>query len=334
MHARNVHVSRQADVVSVRQVVKELAKELGFDDCSQDELGIVVSELSTNLIKHADKGILSIKPFSQGGKHGIMIIADDDGPGFDFESAIADGFSTTKTLGCGLGAVHRLSDGVEYSRKHPGGTGSHIICKKWLKHKSAASSTRPLDIGIMTRPKNGQTVNGDLYVVKHQDNLSLLSVIDGVGHGVLANRAAATAKHYVESHSDLPLHDLFLGVDRACRSTNGVVMALVMIDWNNMHLSFASVGNIEAKIVNHQEKFDLIVRRGILGRNAPSPYISNGHWRSELGLVLHSDGISSRWHWDDYAHHRDKPAQFIAEQMFRDLHKGNDDATLVFVKSA
>ncbi|TAN53143.1 MAG: hypothetical protein EPN21_02135 [Methylococcaceae bacterium] len=332
----SVPVSKYADVLNVRQLARDLARELGFDDCGQEEVCIVVSELSTNLIKHAVQGIVSIKPFIQDGQAGLAIISDDNGPGFDFAGVLADGISTTRTLGCGLGAIQRLTDDLEYHAKQPQGAGSYILCKKLLKSGAHRQHQRPspLDFGVVTQPKNGQTVNGDLYLVKHDAHATLLAVIDGVGHGLLANKAAQAAKQYVEAHSGLPLRDLFLGADRACHATNGVVMALAAIDLHHRRLTFASVGNIEAKVVNHHEKFDLIVRRGIVGRNSPAPYISEGHWTPGCGLVLHSDGLSSRWKWEDYSHHFGRPAQTIAEMMFHELHKNNDDATLMFVKQA
>ncbi len=58
-----------------------------------------------------------------------------------------------------------------------------------------------------------------------------------------------TARQYVESHYDLPLPAIFRGVGRACRATRGVVMALARFDWDQGRLSFASVGNIEVRVL-------------------------------------------------------------------------------------
>ena len=160
-------------------------------------------------------------------------------------------------------------------------------------------------------------------------------MIDGVGHGFLAHQAALTARHYVESHSEQPLKDIFRGVDRACRSTRGVVMALAVFNWEAMTLTFASVGNIEVKVLGadtHDEKFKFIVRRGIVGKNAPAPVITENKWKRGHIMALHSDGLSTQWHWNDFSHHAHMPAQFLAEQIHQALKKSHDDSTLIIVR--
>jgi anti-sigma regulatory factor (Ser/Thr protein kinase) len=334
MQVKSMPITRQADIIAARRSAKELAREFGFDEIGQEEICLAVSELASNLIKHATKGVISLKTVVDRDLRGIIVISEDDGPGFNFEKALQDGLSTAGTLGCGLGAVHRLMDELHYFSKHPTGSGSQMVCKKWQKPRPSAAKTAacPLDIGVVTRPKLGQELNGDLFIVRHERETTLFSVIDGVGHGASAHKAAHTARQYIETHRGLPLKELFSGTDRACRNTNGVVMALALIDWTQMKLTFASIGNIEAKIVNNDAKFDLIVRRGIVGRSAPAPVVSEGYWQSGMGLVLHSDGISSRWTWDAFAHHAGRSAQFIAEYMFRTLQKDHDDATLLVAK--
>lgn len=336
IHAKSMLVTRYGDIIAARRFAKDLAQEFGFSPKEQEEICLAVSELASNLIKHAASGILSMKPVVQHGRRGIEIVSEDDGPGFNFEEVLQDGVSSAGTLGCGLGAVYRLMDDVQYLPKHANGLGSRLACRKWLQQPVSRMAAKdcPLDIGVVTQPKAGQEENGDSYLVVHDGNTSLLSVIDGVGHGPSAHRAAEAAKQYMEAYggSGSSLKDLFRGADQACHGTNGVVMALALFDWSNMGLTFASVGNIEAKIVNSHIKFDLLVRRGIVGRNAPAPAISKGHWRPGLGLVLHSDGISSRWKWEEYAQHCEKSALSIAEHMFSALRKQHDDATILVAK--
>lgn len=332
---KSIRVGHYADVIASRRVAKDLAGELGFDDTGQEEVSLVVSELATNLIKHAHHGLITLKVSVQEGRRGLLIQSDDDGPGFDFAEALEDGYSTTHTLGSGLGAIRRMVDEMEVSSKHADGRGSYIVCRKWLggRHPVPAfASHAHLDVGVMTRPKPGQNVNGDQYVVEHFDHCSLLSVIDGLGHGLLAHKAAMAAKQFIESHVDLPLPNLFRGVDLACHATHGVVMAVAVIDWRNEKLSFASIGNIEAKVIHQRKKNDLLVRRGIVGRNAPAPLVSEMDWEKGMGLILHSDGVSSRWHWDEFRRFAQRPSLVLAEQIFRHHNKDSDDATLMIAK--
>ncbi|MDP2901830.1 MAG: ATP-binding protein/SpoIIE family protein phosphatase [Methylovulum sp.] len=328
-------VSRYADSVVARRTAKQLALQLGFSSAAQEQIVLVVSELASNLIKYAGRGTVNLQTLAESDRAGILISSHDRGPGFDAGKALADGYSSSGTLGIGLGSVKRMVDVMEIHSRQGGHSGTDIICKKWLPAPFVAPKylVCPLDIGAVSRPKQGFDVNGDAYLIKREHSGScLIAVIDGVGHGARAQRAARTAEHYIDHHSDQPIPGIFRGIDLACQATSGVVMALAYFDHGNSTLTFASIGNIEAKVVGGDEKVSLLLKRGILGRQAPAPIISRHRWSPGQALVLHSDGVSSRWNWHEFAHLGEKPAQFIAEQMHRKLQKDSDDATLIFVK--
>ncbi len=328
-------IGSSAEVITIRRIAKEMAQEICFNERVCEEIVLVVSELASNILKYANRGVVTLTPVLLDHQKGLMIEALDQGPGFNEDNALKNGFSTSGTLGVGLGAVNRMMDEFDIFTHENGQPGTRIVCKRWIYNKPHSGRECPFDFGIVSHAKPGEHVNGDAFVVKQGYNSSLAAVIDGVGHGFLAQQAALTARHYVESHSELSLTDIFRGVDRACRSTRGVVMALAVFDWDAMTLTFASVGNIEVKVLGtepHNEKFKFIVRRGIVGKNAPAPVITENKWRRGYVLALHSDGLSTQWNWDDFAHYADRPAQFLAEQIHQALKKSHDDSTLIIVK--
>ena len=325
-------ITSPAEVIAIRRISKDMARDIGFDLRVQEEIALVVSELASNIIKYAQRGSVTLTAVSSTEQNGLIIEANDNGSGFNENAAIKDGFSSSGTLGCGLGAVNRMMDEFDLRTNENNQTGTSIVCKRWLRSKSTFHGHCPLDVGIVSSAKPGEDVNGDSFVIKHGDGQSLIAVIDGVGHGRLAHQAARAARHYIESHSDLPLADLFRGVDRACRATRGVVMAVAAFDWTGMTLTFGSVGNIEVKVLCGQDKFNFIVRRGIVGKNAPNPVVTENDWRPGYVLALHSDGLSTHWGWNDFPRQSDNSAQFIAEHMHRTLKKDHDDTTLIIVK--
>ena len=160
----------------------------------------------------------------------------------------------------------------------------------------------------------------------------LVGIIDGLGHGQFAHRAAQTARHYVENHFDLSLGQIFCGVNRACRATRGLVMALACFDWGQGRLTFASVGNIEVRVFPSSKSFHFLVRRGILGLNAPQAVVAEHPWPLENVMVLHSDGLSTHWGWKDFPDLADKPASVAAQTLLRALAKDQDDATVIVVR--
>ena len=247
---------------------------------------------------------------------GLEIASLDSGPGIaDVEQALGDRYSTAGTRGTGLGAVNRLMDDLDIASRR--GSGTHVVCRKWLREHRPSSRPCPLAFGVATRPRAFGQVNGDAFVLQQWAESALLGVIDGLGHGQFAHRAAQTARQYVESHFDLPLEQIFRGTGRACRATRGVVMALARFDWGQGRLSFASVGNILVRVLPRSEPFRFVIRRGVIGLNAPGAVVTEHPWPLDHVLVLHSDGVSVHWGWKDFPGWADRPAAVMAQELLR-----------------
>jgi serine/threonine protein phosphatase PrpC len=211
------------------------------------------------------------------------------------------------------------------------GEGVHVLSRRWLR---TAHSAERLDFGVATRSCREMTENGDAFVFKRWNQFALMGVIDGLGHGPLAQHASHTARQYVEEHCDQPLRNLFRDAGRACHGTRGVVMALARLDFSRRLLTVASVGNIETRLVGGSKKLDLMVRRGIVGLNAPEAVPAELPWSLESTLIMHSDGLSDRWSWNEYQRLADAAPEVLAHRMLEDLGKIDDDATVIVVRSA
>src|SRR5881394_2502494 len=74
-------------------------------------LAIVVTEMATNVVKHAGTGTIVVGAVTGNGSAGVRVLALDKGPGIpDLGSALRDGYSTAGTSGNGLGAMKRMSN--------------------------------------------------------------------------------------------------------------------------------------------------------------------------------------------------------------------------------
>lgn len=252
------------------------------------------------------------------------------------EQAIKDGFSTGGSLGYGLGTVNRLMDRFDITSQRGSGPETVIVCTRWLPIGKPSLSLCPLEFGAATRAYPTMPVNGDAFVIKRWHASALVSVIDGLGHGQYAHRAAQAAKQYVETHVEQPLDAVFRGVGRTCRATRGVVMALVRFDFarDDIRFSFASVGNIEARLFGGGSRQQFFVPRGIIGGNAPSPRVTDHRWGPGTVMVLHSDGVTCHWGLADFPDLARESAATMAPRLLRALAKDNDDATIVVVKDA
>src|SRR5690349_16199071 len=223
---RIIQVSHHGDVAVARQAATALTAALGFVEQDSQAVTLAVSELATHLVKHASGGTLTLTSLVDEGRVGLQITAQDSGSGLaDVEQALTDGCSTVGDLGYGLDAVHRLMDVLDIASQP--GQGTRIVCKRWARAPAQRPLSERLDCGAATRAHPLMGVNGDAFVLKQWSEGTLVGVIDGLGHGQCAHRAAQTAWHYVESHCDQPLEAIFRGVERTCSATRGVVMGLV-----------------------------------------------------------------------------------------------------------
>jgi anti-sigma regulatory factor (Ser/Thr protein kinase) len=329
-----IPIASASDAYTVRQTAKEMASAIGFGEQVGEEIALAVSELASNLLKHARGGELRLSRVEDNGRLGIRIESHDLGPGIaDVEQAMTDGFSTVGGRGYGLGAVNRLMDQFEITSRCAASTGTHIVCTRWLRVDAPVAAC-PLEFGLATRPRLGMTMNGDAFVIKRWDTSALVGVIDGLGHGKHAHHAAQKARQYVETHFDQPLDAVFRGVGRTCRATRGVVMALARFEFggDSIRFSFASVGNVEARFLRKDDAEKFIVRRGVLGGNAPSPRVTEHHWKTGNILMLFSDGVSQHWSTENFPELTNEAATVMAERLLRIFSKENDDATLIVVK--
>ncbi len=330
-------VSHASDVGESRRLIRTLANELGFSTKEIEELAIAVSELASNLVKHAaGGGLLTVTPVEDERGLGIRLESLDNGPGIvDFEQAIANGFSTAGSLGCGLGAVNRLCDEFEIQPRVDGKTGTQITCLRWKREPIRKTIACPLSFGVATRAYRNMEYNGDSFVVRTWNESALVALIDGLGHGKNASEAANTTKEYIEKHYDQPLESLFRGVGRACHASRGVVMVLARFDFNMapIKLTFANIGNIEARVFASPTPITFRVRRGVMGFNAPNPVITEHPWSPDNVLVLHTDGLKTMKNWSDFPELAGATADYTAQRLLQKLATGNDDATVIVVRN-
>jgi len=189
-----------------------------------------------------------------------------------------------------------------------------------------------LDVGGASRAHPHMEVNGDAFLIRKWGEYILVSVIDGLGHGQFAHKTSVSALNYIEKHYDQPLSSLFRGVGRACRSTRGVVMALVRFDWLNKTVSIGSIGNIEIRVFETGDVPKVVTKRGIIGTASVVPLIREHPWDERGIMVIHSDGIQTHWTWDEFSTHYGEPETVLAGIMPSRLSRDTDDATLVVVK--
>jgi serine/threonine-protein kinase RsbT len=127
-----VSVEREGDIVAARQKGRELAAAIGFSSTDQTLVALAISEIARNIVTYAQRGTVTLKRLDEGGRGGIEVVAQDDGPGIpDIALAMRDGYSTGRSLGVGLPGAKRVMD--EFEIVSTIGKGTTISMKKWTR---------------------------------------------------------------------------------------------------------------------------------------------------------------------------------------------------------
>lgn len=127
---KTMSITRSADIVLVRQAVRQLAVDLKFSLVDQTKIVTAASELARNTLDYGGGGTVTLEALESGIRLGLQLIFEDQGPGIpDIELALKDGFTTGGGLGMGLGGAKRLMNQFEIV-SHVG-EGTRITIIKW-----------------------------------------------------------------------------------------------------------------------------------------------------------------------------------------------------------
>lgn len=330
---KTVEVSEQSQVAEVRRLVADLARSQGMSEAEAGRCALVATEAATNLVKYGKHGSVTANVFSEWGVTGVQMVAADKGPGFsNFVASSRDGISTGGSLGIGLGSIMRISDLFEVFTVP--GQGSALFSRI---HKAPAKAQVPegaLLVESRRAPKRGEQECGDACAYTRAGSWQRLCVIDGLGHGPLASRAAVEALAVVRAApaADSPA-DILTRAHQALRSTRGVVMAVAAIDQAAGRLLFAGVGNVAASLHSGDSTRHLLSVEGVVGYSAARTLKPEEHpWTPASTLILSSDGVSTRWNLARYPGLLQRHPWLIASVLCRDFARDSDDATMLVAK--
>ena len=320
-------VQDRSNIAEVRRAAAARARALGWNDTACGESEIVATELATNLLKHAQDGIVALAGAPDAAAGGLLLVSVDRGPGIaDLSRSFGDGFSTAGSPGTGLGAIRRLAHETDIVSA-PDGT----VLVAELRDRPAADGAPPaplLRLAGFGVPKEGEAVSGDAWAYRWQGSDLAIMVCDGLGHGYEAAKAAAhTVECFRTAAWETPKEALELA-NEALRPTRGAAAAVAVIDPRERRVRYCGVGNIVAGVVADDRAHHLVSHNGILGSAARFAEFEYA-WPKGATLIMHSDGLSSRWQPPRWRGVWQRHPALIAGMVYRDLARGTDDAVVV-----
>jgi serine/threonine protein phosphatase PrpC len=186
--------------------------------------------------------------------------------------------------------------------------------------------------GAVCRAKQGQNISGDVYFVEeYLEGVVLASVIDGLGGGLEAERAASLAAETLRRNPAMPLQELIRRSHAALHSTRGAVIGLLRLELVANQATYVGVGNIGVQVYSRQP-IKPISKNGILGFRLPNLLELRYSYDPGDLFVLYSDGVSGHFAQDNKIDLKQPPQQ-MAEQVLASYGKHSDDATVVVMRT-
>lgn len=313
-----------------RRAAREIAGSLGMCSTLRERTAIVATELVTNVVKHGGGGEVIVQSFADVQGRGVEILALDKGPGIaDLSRAMADGYSTAGSAGSGLGAIRRLSTLLEvYSRR---GLGTAVLAR--IVSEPVKASEAGFVACCLARPMHYHEPCGDSGAWLIGGRKASICLVDGLGHGPEAAKASGRAIEIFQAIGLADAEKSVAAIHGGLRATRGAAVAVASLDMAGSFVRFSGLGNISGALIDSGSLHKMATGNGIAGHsNAPRIRSVEYSFRSAPLLLLHSDGLVSRWTLDTYPGLSEAHPALVAGVLMRDFARGRDDASAIALR--
>ncbi len=338
-----------SDMTDVQITVSRVSNPLFIKDASPIDrslIGTMVSELATNIIKYAGRGLIRMTQAKGDGTLDIEMWAEDKGPGIgNISMAMKDHYTTGNTLGLGLPGVRRMAD--EFAIESEQDDGTIVYARKRIKGKKGEierpRSTEQIakqlsqdkqalfDVGVYNRPMPGEHVSGDATLVIEFEGYILLVIADVSGHGPKAYEVSGMISNYLSDNLCKDLAVLMTGLHKVLVGTLGAAAGFLLIDIESQTFQYLGIGNTGAnRCVG--ESWKGVSRDGVLGQRLPGFYAQAGFLKNGDIFTMWTDGISDQAGNQFVRSHAYESAEKIAYSVVSELGKQHDDASCIIFK--
>lgn len=318
-------------VGEARRLAVTVGRRAGLSAAESSDLGIVVTEIASNAVRHAGGGELILRLLGGPEAGGVEMLCVDRGRGMiNVAESSRDGHSTGGSMGTGLGAARRIAH--VFDIHSVAGLGTLVLARLW----AGGASRRPggPEVAGVCLPTEGETKCGDAWNAVVDGGRHLVAVADGLGHGEGAAEASALAVQLFASNASRSADEIVGAIHLGLRATRGAAVAVAEIDVRAGRLRYAGVGNIGARILDGTGMRSLVSHHGIVGHQVRKVQAFEYPWTGEGALIMQSDGITSQWKAESWPGILRRDPALLAAAVYRDHARPRDDSTVVVARTS
>lgn len=187
-----------------------------------------------------------------------------------------------------------------------------------------------IETGFWQQNAPGETVCGDRYYAKTIGNILRVGIIDGLGHGLPAARAANAAWEIIENNN-YAISELIPVIHDRLKSTRGAVLSIASINMTTLAIEYIGIGNISTYIVFPDQVRTLLNDDGFLGYTLPKYRVRISDFSKAQKLIMCSDGIKSIPR-KKLLHFGNRSVRDIAKAVAETWYDNRDDGTVLVVQ--
>ena len=322
-----------SQIGAARRRALQEAETIGLSEDDRDRLALVVTEAGTNLLRHATGGEILLCPHQGKTTAGMDVIALDDGPGLpNVEAAMADGFTTAeegeRSLGSGLGAIARMSDGLDIYSDSRGTTLTVSI------GKTGRPARGPMETAGLIVPKPGFDAGGDIYGIRKDGGATMIMLMDVLGHGPTAAKDAETGLAAFLAAKGKTLEDTEIFVADAMAGSRGAASLIVELPHGGDRLRALGLGNIKGEIISADgSRHGIPSSPGIVGASTRRPRVTEHAWGKRAMLLLTTDGLKGGERFPEPSALFFRDVLTIAATLYKRRRRGSDDSGVVIARA-
>jgi len=325
---RVVTIEETTQVGQARREALSLATLAGFNEEDAGRVALAATELATNLWRHGGGGRMYLSLIVGHDGLGVELCTIDRGPGFQLAQALQDGYSTGGSQGLGMGVIARQSRVMDVWSDE---RGTVVLARI---HAERAPRNADLAYGAVRLPIKHEEACGDAWHLQVKAGQLSLTVIDGLGHGVLAAAASdAGVRAAALASAGEGAVDRIARLHAGLAGSRGGAAAVACLSLDTGAIDFAGVGNIAGSLLIDDTSRGMASMPGIVGVQYRKAQAFALHAPAGTLMVLHSDGLQARWSMRDYPGLQHRHPALVVAVLHRDFDRGRDDVCVVALRA-
>lgn len=187
-------------------------------------------------------------------------------------------------------------------------------------------------VATYQKPKKGNTFCGDSYFYHEIDNKFICALADGLGSGEFAEESSKTVINVVKNNPDISDKELAKLCTKELMGQRGVVLGILIIDYNTDIFRFLSIGNIGLRTITSMKKKNRnIPNSGYLGGYQREFKEMKGTAEPDMKFILFSDGVADKELTLDYFLNSNVDQMISTFESTIEMPR-SDDTTLIAIK--